>query len=183
MALFLENLNLKIIRKYLILENLPNGLTLIRIILVIPLIIFLEFNNLHIVWFLIILGGITDYLDGYLAKKLNIRTKFGAIIDPLADKIFFIIPFLWLCKNLIIPYWSLSILIIREFIILSLRSSTKTGLPAVNVAKYKTLFQFTSLFVLFTPTANNYFLIYGLTLYWISFFFSIYSMYKYLRVK
>ena len=73
-------------------KNLPNFITSIRLFFTIPLIIFLETNNTLFVWIIILLGGITDYLDGYFARKFKLKTKTGAILDPLADKVFIIIP-------------------------------------------------------------------------------------------
>tara|TARA_Y100000589_G_C27198159_1_gene648016 strand:+ start:4211 stop:4741 length:531 start_codon:yes stop_codon:yes gene_type:complete len=176
-------LKYKLIKKYLFIKNLSNAITIFRIFLVIPLIILLEIKKLSIVWILIIIGGISDYLDGYFARLLNIKTKYGALIDPLADKIFILIPFIWLCKFSIIPYWSLSILLIREFIISTLRSLQKDGLPAVSIAKYKALFQFLSLFLLFMPISSEIFKLFGLISYWLGFILSIYSFYYYLRIK
>ena len=70
-----------------LIANIPNVLTISRLFLTFPLIIFLEINKNNLVFTLIIIGGITDYFDGYFARKLNLKTKFGAIIDPLTDKI------------------------------------------------------------------------------------------------
>ena len=94
--------------------NIPNILTISRLFLTLPLIIFLENKNNNYVFTLIIIGGITDYFDGYFARKLNLKTKFGAIIDPLTDKIFLLIPLLWLCKMGIIPFWSIAIILFRD---------------------------------------------------------------------
>lgn len=123
-----------------LIANIPNILTISRLFLTLPLIIFLEINKTKFVFALIILGGITDYFDGYFARKLNLKTKFGAIIDPLADKIFLLIPLLWLSKMEIIPFWSLALILFRELIISALRTTMKDGLPASQLGKYKTFF-------------------------------------------
>ncbi len=164
-------------------HNLPNYITCIRLIFTIPLIIFLETNNILFVWIIILFGGITDYLDGYIARKFKLKTKLGAILDPLADKVFIIIPFIWLCKYEVIPFWSLSILLIREFIISAFRGMKENGLPALKIGKYKTFLQFISLIILFSNF--NHFQIQntGLVFYWISIALTIVSLFSYLKIK
>ena len=164
-------------------KNIPNGISFFRIILIFPIIVFLQINLKSYIWFLILIGGISDYLDGFIAKKFNLKTKFGAIIDPLADKILIMIPLTWLCVNEIIPFWSFSLIIFRELIISSIRSAKDNGMPAINVAKYKSFFQYVSLLLLFFPLKNDLIYILGLFFYWISFVFSIYSFTNYLRLK
>ena len=164
-------------------NNLPNYITSIRLIFTIPLIIFLETNNTFFVWIIIIFGGITDYLDGYFAKKFKLNTKIGAILDPLADKIFIIIPFIWLCKYQVIPFWSLSILLIREFIISAFRSTKENGLPALKIGKYKTFFQFIALIILFSNFDQFHIQNLGMIIYWISFALTIVSLFSYLKIK
>ena len=164
-------------------NNLPNYITSIRLIFTIPLIIFLETNNTHLVWIIILLGGITDYLDGYFARKFNLKTKIGAILDPLADKVFIIIPFIWLCKYEVIPFWSLSILLIREFIISAFRGLQENGLPALKIGKYKTFLQFISLVILFSNFNAFYIQNIGLIIYWISFALTVVSLFSYLKIK
>ena len=164
-------------------NNLPNFITSIRLILTIPLIIFLETNNTFLVWIIILIGGITDYLDGYYARKYKLKTKIGAILDPLADKIFLIIPFIWLCKYEVIPFWSLSILLIREFLISSFRVTQENGLPALKIGKYKTFLQFISLILLFSNFNEFNIQNIGVTIYWISFLLTIVSLFSYLKIK
>ena len=88
----------------IVIANIPNILTISRLFLTFPLIFFLEVNKLNFVFLLIIIGGITDYFDGFFARKLSIKTRIGAILDPLTDKIFLLIPLLWICKNDLIPF-------------------------------------------------------------------------------
>ena len=163
--------------------NIPNILTISRLFLAIPLIIFLEINKVNLVFTLIIIGGITDYFDGYFARKLNHKTKFGAIIDPLTDKIFILIPLLWLCKMEIIPFWSLAIILFRELIISALRTTTKDGLPASQLGKYKTFFFFLTLILFFQPFSKDLFSSLGITFYWLGFILALITFIDYLRVK
>tara|TARA_Y100000589_G_scaffold184855_1_gene175149 strand:+ start:4615 stop:5112 length:498 start_codon:yes stop_codon:yes gene_type:complete len=164
-------------------KNLPNYITIIRLIFTFPLVIFLETNNLYLVWLIILLAGITDYLDGYIARKFDLKTKLGTILDPLADKIFIIIPFIWLCKYEVIPFWSLSIILIREFLISAFRGLQDNGLPSSKISKYKTFLQFLSLIILFSNFNQFNIQEIGLIIYWISFALTIISSYAYLRIK
>ena len=174
---------MKKLNNYLVMSNLPNMLTITRLILVIPLIYFIEFNKNELIFPILIIGSLTDYLDGYYAKKLNLKTTFGAIIDPAADKIFTIIPLVWLCKANIIPYWSLSIIIFREFIVSAFRTSKKDGLPASKMAKIKTIFIFVSIILFFSPIKNELFNYLGQLTYWIGFTLTLTTGLGYLRIK
>ena len=166
-----------------LIANIPNILTISRLFLTLPLIIFLEINKTKFVFALIILGGITDYFDGYFARKLNLKTKFGAIIDPLADKIFLLIPLLWLSKMEIIPFWSLALILFIELILSALRSTMKDGLPASQLGKYKTFFFFIALVIFFQPFSKYLLFNLGITCYWLGFILTLLTFIDYLRVK
>ena len=176
-------MNTKILKQILSTRNIPNIITIIRILLIFPIIVFLEINFKSFVWFFIIVGGISDFADGFIAKKYNLKTSLGATIDPLADKIFILIPFTWLCINQIIPFWSFSIIIFRELVITSIRNSKRYSMPAISIAKYKSFFQFLALLLLFYPYENIFIYDIGILSYWISFLLCIYSALIYLRFK
>ena len=166
-----------------LIANIPNILTISRLFLTFPLIIFLEINKTRFVFALIILGGITDYFDGYFARKLNLKTKFGAIIDPLADKIFLLIPLLWLSKMEIIPFWSLALIVFRELIISALITTKKDGLPASQLGKYKTFSFFIALVIFFQPFSKDLLSSLGISFYWLGFILTLITFIDYLRVK
>ena len=172
----------KIISKYINLKNIPNILTLVRIILIIPIVFFLEVSNLNAVWYFLLIAGISDYLDGYYARKYKFITKIGSILDPLADKIIIIIPLIWLCKEDFIPYWSLALITLREFIITAFRSSKNDGMPASKLAKYKTFFFLISLLLIFSPFQEINIINLGLIIYWIGFVLNIVSLINYLPI-
>lgn len=71
--------------------NLPNKLTMLRILLIPVFMVFVEWDSLpgHILWAFVIFvaASLTDYIDGYIARKNNMVTDFGKFMDPLADKI------------------------------------------------------------------------------------------------
>ena len=163
--------------------NIPNLLSISRLLLVFPLILFLEINRPFFVFILIIIGGLTDYFDGLIARKFDLKTRLGAILDPLSDKVFYLIPLVYLCKNNLIPFWSLTLILFRELIISSLRNATQDGLPASQLGKFKTFFFFISVIFFFTPLkislVNNLALIF----YWSGFSLTFITLLGYLRVK
>ena len=163
--------------------NIPNLLSISRLFLVFPLILFLEINKPLYVFILIFIGGITDYLDGSIARKYNLKTRSGAILDPLSDKVFYLIPLVFLCKNNLIPFWSLTLILFREFLISSLRNLTKDGLPASKLGKYKTFFFFIAVITFFSPLKLSFFNNLALIFYWIAFILTFVTLFGYLRIK
>ena len=98
--------------------NIPNFLSLLRIILVPVFVIFLihqEYNNALITF---VIAGLTDVLDGTIARLLNAQTKLGSYLDPIADKLLLTTSFVILAILGIIPSWLTVIVISRDFIIL-----------------------------------------------------------------
>ena len=174
--------NTKKIIQYLIV-NSPNILSISRLLLVFPLIIFLEINKPFYVFFLIIIGGLTDYFDGLIARRLNLKTRLGAIIDPLSDKVFYLVPLVFLCKTNTIPFWSLSLILFRELIISGLRTTTNDGLPASQLGKYKTVLFFISLIFFFQPLKMEFLNNLGLIFYWLGFSLTFITFIDYLRIK
>ena len=163
--------------------NIPNLLSISRLFLVFPLILFLEINKPFYVFILLIIGGLTDYFDGLIARKFNLKTRLGAILDPLSDKVFYLIPLIFLCKNNLIPFWSLTLILFREIIISSLRSSAKDGLPASQLGKFKTFFFFISVTAFFTPLKINLLNNLALIFYWVGFFLTFVTLLGYLKIK
>lgn len=132
--------------------NIPLQLTLIRLIvspLILPLgmVYLLPYNNVFIncimALFFVVLG-LTDFFDGYLARKYNQETVVGKALDPLADKFLFfsaLIALVFLHK--IYFYWAI-LLIGREFFIMGLRIlalEQNFDIPVSWIGKVKTLFQ------------------------------------------
>ena len=145
--------------------NLPNILSISRIVLLIPIIIFFE-NDLFLFSVMtFILASVTDYLDGLLARKYSQTTNFGALLDLLADKIFVSVMLIWMIynfNNLLIL--AVSILIItREITVSYLRLylvSSNMNLDEVksdSLGKIKTALQMTGLgLVLISPISSYY---------------------------
>jgi cardiolipin synthase (CMP-forming) len=98
--------------------NLPNFLTLLRI-LTIP--IFLEFLSYHFYWEALLvfaIGGFTDFLDGFTARWMNQQTALGAYLDPVADKLLVITSFIMLGSIGGIPAWLAIVVVIRDILIM-----------------------------------------------------------------
>ena len=163
--------------------NIPNLLSISRLLLVFPLILFLEINRPFYVFIFIVIGGLTDFFDGLIARKYNIETRLGAILDPLSDKVFYLIPLIFLCKNNLIPFWSLTLILFRELIISSLRNLEKDGLPASQLGKFKTFFFFISVIAFFSPLKISFLNNFALIFYWIGFILTFITLFGYLRIK
>jgi len=104
--------------------NLPNKLTILRIVLAFVFILFLFIGGLAAKVTALVLflsASATDILDGYLAKKNNQITDFGKLMDPIADKILIISAFLAFVEMRLIPAWMVVIILFRE--------AAVTGLP------------------------------------------------------
>jgi len=98
--------------------NIPNLLTLARILLVPITVIFLMQGAFAKALILLVVSGITDALDGFFARILNQQTVLGSYLDPIADKALFASCFVTLSIKGIIPGWFTVIVISRDFIIL-----------------------------------------------------------------
>lgn len=100
------------------LKHIPNILTIIRFLLI-PFILFYIFTGNYILAFIVFtLSGITDIADGFLARKYNLISNFGKLMDPLADKLTQIATLTSLVVVHIIPLWILVIVISKEFIMI-----------------------------------------------------------------
>ena len=99
-------------------KHIPNILTIIRFLLI-PFIIFFIFTN-EFIWAFVFftISGITDIADGFMARKFNLISNFGKLMDPLADKLTQIATLTSLVIAQIIPFWILIIVLIKEFIMI-----------------------------------------------------------------
>ena len=127
--------------------NLPNRLTVLRLILtfVFVAILSVEFphwRSLALIVFAV--AAITDVLDGHLARKHNLITSFGKLMDPLADKVLMCAGFVLLVSHELMPAWVVIIILAREFLVTGLRlvaSAEGMVLAAENLGKHKTIWQ------------------------------------------
>ena len=98
--------------------NIPNLITLLRIILVPVIVILLIQGSFFKALIVFIVAGLSDALDGFLARVLKQQTVLGAYLDPIADKALLVSSFVTLSVLHIIPSWLVVIVISRDFIIL-----------------------------------------------------------------
>jgi CDP-diacylglycerol--glycerol-3-phosphate 3-phosphatidyltransferase len=146
--------------------NLPNALTLIRLLAApgVPL-MFLYFHRPWADWFaltLFIAAAVTDYFDGYLARLWKQESKFGAMMDPIADKAMVVIAIMVLTGYSGMNPWLIlpaTIILFREVFVSGLREflGASAGLLQVTkLAKWKTTMQMVALAVLFLGTGLEY---------------------------
>ncbi len=128
--------------------NLPNKLTIYRVILIPFFIIFLLIPitsyDKWIALAIFIVASLTDLLDGKIARKYNLVTNFGKFMDPLADKLLVCSALICLIELNKIPSWMVIIIIAREFIISGFRlvaADNGVGIAASYWGKFKTTFQ------------------------------------------
>jgi len=127
--------------------NLPNQLTTARFFLTVIFVVALSTNwPFHFTAGLIVFiaAGVTDYLDGSIARSRNLVTDFGKLMDPLADKIMVAAAFICLVPLHAIPPWVAILVIAREFLITGLRllaAGKGTILPSERLGKHKTAWQ------------------------------------------
>ena len=115
--------------------NLPNKMTLLRIILIPVFMVVLYWGFPGATWValaIFIIASLTDMLDGKIARKYNLVTDFGKFADPLADKMLVTAAMLWFVEIGQMPAWMLLIVICREFAVSGLlaRSQLASGQPA-----------------------------------------------------
>lgn len=135
--------------------NLPNKLTVIRMVLILPFVVILLggeagwFGNNVMIPDLIalaifVIASLTDLADGKIARKYNLVTNFGKFMDPLADKLLVCAAMIALVEMERIPAWVVIVIISREFIISGFRlvaSDNGVVIAASYWGKFKTVFQ------------------------------------------
>ena len=97
----------------------PNALSIIRIILTVPIVIALLKEHYLLTMLLFLVAGITDALDGWIAKQFSLQSRLGSILDPMADKILLTCSFIALYWVGIMPLWLLMIIFVRDIIIIA----------------------------------------------------------------
>jgi CDP-diacylglycerol--glycerol-3-phosphate 3-phosphatidyltransferase len=149
--------------------NIPNILTLLRLLAAPGVVLmFLYFSRPYADWFALILfvvAAVTDFVDGYLARAWKQESKFGAMLDPIADKAMVVIALVVITGFSGMNPWILlpaTVIIFREVFVSGLREflgDTAGTLKVTNLAKWKTSAQMAAIAVLFAKGAFEHFII------------------------
>ncbi|MGV1098934.1 CDP-diacylglycerol--glycerol-3-phosphate 3-phosphatidyltransferase [Thiovibrio sp. JS02] len=97
--------------------NIPNCITIVRILLIPILVIFLLEGRLLTAFWIFVAAGVSDGLDGFLARALKQKTDFGAFVDPIADKLLLITSFVTLAALGMLPKWLAVLVVSRDILI------------------------------------------------------------------
>lgn len=174
--------------------SLPNILTYGRILAVPALVASFfvtgDWGRWLAMW-IFIAAGVSDFLDGYLARAWQQQSALGQMLDPVADKLIVAAALLMLAADGTIAGWSLwagVIILSREILVSGLREFLGTlnvGVPVTKLAKWKTLVQMVAIGFLLAGSAGDkiwpHTTLFGLTLLWIAAILTIYTGYDYLR--
>ena len=168
--------------------NTPNKLTIARMILVPFFVLFILTGwggdaNRYICLAIFVVASITDWFDGYLARKNNLVTNFGKFMDPLADKLLVCSALICMIELDRLPAWFVIIIIAREFIISGFRliaAENGVVIAANYWGKFKTTFQMLMVIVLILNFDNCYFQLLGTVLTYIALVLTVVSLIDYL---
>lgn len=168
--------------------NLPNKLTIFRVILIPFFVVFLlvpcfgDYGR-YIAAAVFILASLTDLLDGKIARKYHLVTDFGKFMDPLADKLLVCAAMICLVESGQLPAWIVIIIISREFIISGFRlvaADNGIVIAASYWGKFKTVFQMLMIIVLILDINTTAFQIIGTVLIYVSLALTVISLVDYL---
>jgi CDP-diacylglycerol---glycerol-3-phosphate 3-phosphatidyltransferase len=158
--------------------NLPNSITLSRL-LGLPVIVYCLYStSVTIQWLglgIFLVAALTDWLDGYLARKLDLVTDLGKFLDPLVDKLLVLIPLLILIDLHLVPAVGVCLILVRELTIAGWRVG-QVQISGANIwGKLKTTSQIVAIAMLIAPlslSSNSWSIdnwhFYGLVAFWIS---------------
>ncbi len=143
--------------------TLINALTLSRILIAVIIFIILMFEDYYLLGFVLFsIGGLSDYLDGFLARKYNVTSQIGEILDPIADKILIIFLFFGLALNLssYLIGFAGAIIIAREIWVSALRdfnsrTNNSNATKVIAIAKIKTTIQLFTISIYLFALAFN----------------------------
>jgi len=171
---------------------MANYITILRMALIFPVLILATSYSSPYNWvalLLFVIAGITDHLDGYIARKTGSTSSFGALLDLVADKLLIIVTLSYFISYsssilLIIPS---ILIIIREIVISAIRqllseSEGKNPVKVTFIAKSKTTLQIFALsFLIISPNFGQPFFFLTILLFWLAAYVSLHSLYGYIK--
>jgi cardiolipin synthase len=99
--------------------DIPNIISVMRILLVLPTVAALANEKFVLALLLFALAGVSDALDGYIAKRFHYQSRLGTILDPLADKLLLVVTYLVLAWLELLPWWLTAAVVARDLLILA----------------------------------------------------------------
>ena len=171
-------------------KHIPNILTILRL-LACPILIYLFFFGTYLtILTVFILACLTDFFDGYLARKKNLNTNLGKFLDPIADKVLIITMCIMLIINKDISglhKLAFYIIIIREIIITFLRfnlDNKNKNIDVSKLSKYKTFIQMTAIgsILIYHNFELFYFQLPSIVLVWFSAFITLFTGIQHLKI-
>ena len=143
-------------------SSLPNALSILRIILTVPIVMTLLNHNYSLALVLFFVAGVTDALDGWIAKRFSCQSRLGSILDPMADKLLLVSSFITLYMIGLLPLWLLMLVFLRDVMIvagtvgyfLGTDASQDSLLTPSNLSKFNTALQIA--LVLFLVSSQVY---------------------------
>lgn len=165
-------------------KHVPNILTIVRFILIPFIIKALVHDDYLLTFILLTLSGLTDVLDGTIARKFNFITNFGKLVDPLADKLTQISILTTLALKNIIPIWMIIVLFIKEFIMIA-GASFLYGKELVVSSKWygklATVLFYVAIVASLAVKNFNLEFKFDIYLYYLALFFTLFSLYMYFQ--
>lgn len=134
-------------------RDIPNVISVLRIILVLPIAYFLMHQNYLFALILFFVGGLSDGLDGFLARRYQWETELGVILDPMGDKLMMLCAYLLLGWHNLLPWWLVILVISRDLIIvigslLYRQFIGKAKITPLFISKLNTVFQISLVIVI-----------------------------------
>ncbi len=167
--------------------NLPNKLTVFRVVLIPFFVVFLlypevQYGN-YIATAIFALASLTDFADGKIARKYNLVTNFGKFMDPLADKLLVCAAMICLVETGRLAAWIVIVIMSREFIISGFRliaSDNGIVIAASYWGKFKTVFQMLMIIVLTLDLDYEFFDMLGMALTYTALVLTVVSLFDYI---
>ena len=139
--------------------NLPNLLTCLRILMVPVILVLLARGEYGAAMWLVLAAGVTDVLDGFIARRFGLATYLGALLDPLADKILIVSAVVVLARSGLVPWWLAAAVIGRDLVILGgaaawYRKARRLDMEPTLLSKANTFVQITLVYLVIAHGAG-----------------------------